>query len=133
MPEAHQGAAMAHRCVGDLLRSLRDDCANRLAAHARFRSAWPRSSLGRHTQGPHGIASSVDVSQSRRGVVDTFVKYGMTVRELTTLLDYHYWARDRLLEALDALTLEQFTRDMGNSFRSIRDTAAHIYAAEWAW
>jgi uncharacterized damage-inducible protein DinB len=22
---------------------------------------------------------------------------------------------------------------MGNSFRSIRETAAHIYAAEWAW
>jgi len=57
----------------------------------------------------------------------------MTVRELTTLLDYHYWARDRLLEALEPLTPEQFTRDMGNSFRSIRDTAAHIYAAEWAW
>jgi uncharacterized damage-inducible protein DinB len=57
----------------------------------------------------------------------------MTVRELNTLLDYHYWARDRLLEALEALTPEQFTRDMGNSFRSIRDTVAHIYAAEWAW
>jgi len=57
----------------------------------------------------------------------------MTVRELSTLLDYHYWARDRLLEALDPLTPEQFTRDMGNSFRSIRDTVAHIYAADFVW
>jgi len=57
----------------------------------------------------------------------------MNVRDLNTLLDYHYWARDRLLDALDPLTPEQFTRDMGSSFRSIRDTAAHIYAAEWAW
>src|SRR3954463_15245685 len=57
----------------------------------------------------------------------------MNVRDLQLLLDYHYWARDRLLDALDLLTPEQFTRDMGNSFRSIRDTAAHIYAAEWAW
>ena len=57
----------------------------------------------------------------------------MNVRDLNSLLDYHYWARDRLLDALDPLTPEQFTRDMGNSFRSIRDTAAHIYAAEWAW
>jgi uncharacterized damage-inducible protein DinB len=57
----------------------------------------------------------------------------MTAQELNALLDYHYWARDRLLEALEPLTPEQFTRDMGNSFRSVRDTASHIYAAEWAW
>ena len=57
----------------------------------------------------------------------------MNVNDLHLLLDYHYWARDRLLDALEPLTPEQFTRDMGNSFRSIRDTAAHIYAAEWAW
>jgi uncharacterized damage-inducible protein DinB len=57
----------------------------------------------------------------------------MNVRDLQLLIDYHYWARDRLLDALEPLTPEQFTRDMGNSFRSIRDTAAHIYAAEWAW
>jgi uncharacterized damage-inducible protein DinB len=52
---------------------------------------------------------------------------------LGVLIDYHYWARDRLLDALEPLAPEQFTRDMGNSFRSIRDTASHIYAAEWAW
>jgi uncharacterized damage-inducible protein DinB len=57
----------------------------------------------------------------------------VTLQDLQTLLDYHYWARDRLLEALAALTPEQFTRDMGSSFRSIRDTAAHTYSAEWAW
>src|SRR2546422_11642510 len=57
----------------------------------------------------------------------------MTIEDLRLLLDYHYWARDRLLDAVEALTPEQFTRDMGSSFRSIRDTLAHIYAAEWAW
>lgn len=57
----------------------------------------------------------------------------MTLQDLKTLLDFHYWARDRMLEALEPLTPEQFTRDQGNSFRSIRDTAAHIYAAEWIW
>ncbi len=55
------------------------------------------------------------------------------VQDLRTLLDYHYWARDRLLEALAPLTAEQYTRDMGSSFKSIRDTAAHVYSAEWAW
>jgi uncharacterized damage-inducible protein DinB len=57
----------------------------------------------------------------------------MNLQDLRTMLDYHYWARDRLLEALDPLTPEQFTRDLGSSFKSIRDTVAHIYAAEWAW
>jgi uncharacterized damage-inducible protein DinB len=57
----------------------------------------------------------------------------MTHQDLRTLLDYHYFARDRLLEALDALTPDQFTRDLGSSFKSIRDTVAHTYAAEWAW
>jgi uncharacterized damage-inducible protein DinB len=57
----------------------------------------------------------------------------MTAQDLQTLLDYHYWARDRLLEALDLLTPEQFTRDLGSSFKSVRDTVSHTYAAEWAW
>jgi uncharacterized damage-inducible protein DinB len=57
----------------------------------------------------------------------------VNLSDLRTLVDYHYWARDRLLTSLDPLTPEQFIRDMGNSFRSIRDTATHVYAAEWAW
>ena len=57
----------------------------------------------------------------------------MNVQDLSLLLDYHYWARDRLLDALEPLSPDQFTRDLGSSFRSVRDTAAHIYAAEWAW
>jgi uncharacterized damage-inducible protein DinB len=57
----------------------------------------------------------------------------MTARDLSLLLDYHYWARDRLLDALEPLAPEQFTRDLGTSFRSIRDTASHVYGAEWVW
>jgi uncharacterized damage-inducible protein DinB len=57
----------------------------------------------------------------------------VTLQDLQTLLDYHYWARDRLLEALAPLSAEQYTRDMGSSFKSIRDTSAHIYSSEWAW
>jgi uncharacterized damage-inducible protein DinB len=57
----------------------------------------------------------------------------MDLPTLRTLVDYHYWARDRLLDGVSVLTPEQFTRDMGGSFRSVRDTCAHIYAAEWAW
>lgn len=57
----------------------------------------------------------------------------MPLAELRSLLDYHYWARDRLLTAVAPLPPEQFTRDMGNSFRSVRDTLVHVYSAEWAW
>jgi uncharacterized damage-inducible protein DinB len=57
----------------------------------------------------------------------------VNAQDLLALFDYHYWARDRLLDALEPLTPQQFSRDMGSSFRSIRETAAHIYAAEWAW
>ena len=57
----------------------------------------------------------------------------MNLNDLRTLLDYHYWARDRVLTAAAALPPEQFTRDLGSSFKSIRDTLAHTYAAENAW
>jgi uncharacterized damage-inducible protein DinB len=52
---------------------------------------------------------------------------------LLLLIDFHYWARDRVLAAVDALTPEQYERPMGNSFSSIRDTLNHIYQAEWIW
>jgi len=57
----------------------------------------------------------------------------MTFSDLHNLLDYNYWARDRMLDALDALTAEQFTRPLGGSFGSIRDTAVHMLAAEVVW
>src|SRR5262245_63426200 len=57
----------------------------------------------------------------------------MTHAEARTLIDYNYWARDRLLEAVDQLSPEQFTRELGSSFGSVRDTLAHLHAAEWVW
>jgi len=57
----------------------------------------------------------------------------MTLQDLQTLLDYHYWARDRLLDAVATLSPEQYQRDLGSSFKSVRETVTHVYAAEWAW
>lgn len=57
----------------------------------------------------------------------------MTYDDLRLLMDYNYWARDRLLDAVSTITLEQFIRPMGNSFNSVRDTVAHICAAERIW
>jgi uncharacterized damage-inducible protein DinB len=57
----------------------------------------------------------------------------MKLQDLRTMLDYHYWARDRLLDALEPLAPDQLNRDLGSSFKSIRETVVHTYAAEWAW
>ena len=57
----------------------------------------------------------------------------MNFEDAWRLLDYHYWARDRMFAALEGLPPEHYTRDLGNSFRSVRDTVVHIYAAEWVW
>jgi uncharacterized damage-inducible protein DinB len=57
----------------------------------------------------------------------------MNFDTLQTLLDYHYWARDRVLDAAERLTAEQLTRDLGNSFPSVRDTLVHLFSAEWIW
>jgi len=57
----------------------------------------------------------------------------MTLQDLQTLLDYHYWARDRALDAVEAIASEQYTRSLGSSFGSIRDTLVHTYGAEWIW
>jgi uncharacterized damage-inducible protein DinB len=57
----------------------------------------------------------------------------MNRQDLQTLVDYHYWARDRMLAAVEPLSSEQFTRDLGSSFRSVRDTLSHLHGAEWIW
>jgi uncharacterized damage-inducible protein DinB len=57
----------------------------------------------------------------------------MTPEYLALLLDFHYWARDRLLAAVSALDSEQYARPMGSSFSSVRDTLNHLYFAEWIW
>jgi uncharacterized damage-inducible protein DinB len=57
----------------------------------------------------------------------------MNYSDLHALLDYHYWARDRLLEAAARLSPEQLTRNLGSSFPSVRDTLVHLYSADWIW
>ena len=52
---------------------------------------------------------------------------------LRQLYDYNYWARDQQLQACGKLTAEQFTRHLGGSFSSVRDTLVHVAGAEWIW
>ena len=57
----------------------------------------------------------------------------MTREDVRTVVDYHYWARDRLFDACTPLTSDQFTRDLSSSFPSVRDTLVHLYTADWGW
>lgn len=57
----------------------------------------------------------------------------MTPEEICVLYEYDAWANHRLRDAAAVLTQEQFTRDMGSSFPSVRDTLAHIMAGQWIW
>ena len=57
----------------------------------------------------------------------------MNVEDFRQLYEYNSWANRRTLEAGAALNDEQFTRDLGSSFRSIRDTLAHVCEVEWLW
>lgn len=57
----------------------------------------------------------------------------MTFAYLQTLLDYHYWARDIILDAVTELPRDKFLTPVESSFKSVRDTVAHIYAADLVW
>src|ERR1700740_1983523 len=49
------------------------------------------------------------------------------------LYEYDRWANNRVLQAASRLRAEEFTRDLGGSFRSVRDTLVHIIGGEWVW
>ena len=53
--------------------------------------------------------------------------------ELQQLYAYNAWANGRVLSSAEPLTTEQLVKPLGSSFSSVRDTLAHIYAAEWVW
>ncbi len=57
----------------------------------------------------------------------------MTPEEMCLLYDYNAWANRRALDAAANLTPDQFTKPLGSSFGSVRDTLAHILGAEWIW
>jgi uncharacterized damage-inducible protein DinB len=74
----------------------------------------------------NGWYGTVKVSQTRS-------QSSMDFHHLETLVDYHYWGRDRILDCAAPLRPEQFTRDLGSSFPSVRDTLVHLYGADWIW
>lgn len=54
----------------------------------------------------------------------------MNREDILTLLEYNAWANARVLAATEALTPEEFLRDLRTSFPSVRDTLVHLVSAE---
>lgn len=57
----------------------------------------------------------------------------MNKDDIQLLYEYDRWANNRVLRAALALNDEQFTRDLGGSFRTVRDALVHIVGGEWGW
>jgi uncharacterized damage-inducible protein DinB len=57
----------------------------------------------------------------------------MNKDDIRLLYEYDRWANNRVLQVASALSTEQFTCDLGGSFRSVRNTLVHIIGGEWGW
>ena len=57
----------------------------------------------------------------------------MNKEDIQLLYEYDRWANHRVFQAVSTLSAEQFTRDLGGSYRSVRDALVHIIAGEWGW
>ncbi|MEZ4700430.1 MAG: DinB family protein [Rhodothermales bacterium] len=57
----------------------------------------------------------------------------MTLHDIRRLFAYNAWATARTFESVAPLTEEEWSRELGNSFPTLRDTVGHIVSAEWIW
>lgn len=57
----------------------------------------------------------------------------MTRDDIRLLYEYERWAHSRVFTAVSALAPEQFTRDLGGSFHSVRNTLLHMIGGAWSW
>ena len=57
----------------------------------------------------------------------------MDLQDARNVINFHYWARNRMLEALEQLSQDQFTQELGGSFGSVRNTIVHTLSAECVW
>ena len=57
----------------------------------------------------------------------------MNKDDIQLLFEYDRWANKCALQAASTLSADQFTRDLGGGFKSVRDTLVHIVSGEWGW
>jgi uncharacterized damage-inducible protein DinB len=58
---------------------------------------------------------------------------GMDIAFIGELYRFNRWANEKTLLVVSLLDPAQFTREMGSSFSSVRDTLVHLVGGEWIW
>ena len=57
----------------------------------------------------------------------------MQVEAIKELYDYNYWAMNKLLQAVEGLSMQQLHTDLLNGIGSIHTTLVHIVCGAWIW
>lgn len=57
----------------------------------------------------------------------------MTLNDINLLYEFNYWAKGRMLGAVDSLSEELLYNDLKTSFGNLHGTLVHICAAEDVW
>ncbi|MGA9407017.1 MAG: DinB family protein [Bacteroidota bacterium] len=57
----------------------------------------------------------------------------MTLNDIHLLYEYNYWAKERMLGAVDSLSEKLLYNDLKTSFGTLHGTIVHICAAEDVW
>src|SRR5436305_1368879 len=57
----------------------------------------------------------------------------MDAQFFRTLVDYHYWARDKLLAAVEQVPVAEYLAPRPMDYASIHGTLAHTLGAEIIW
>jgi len=57
----------------------------------------------------------------------------MNKDDIQLLYRYNGWANATILNAVAPLSMDDFSRKLGGSFPSVRETLVHIMGAEWIW
>ena len=57
----------------------------------------------------------------------------MDVEYFRTLFDYCYWARDRVLKAMEGMSDEEYAKPNGFTYGSIRGILSHALGGEQLW
>lgn len=57
----------------------------------------------------------------------------MDGKDIRELLEYRFWAKERLVDSLEPVKQEDFEKDLRSSHGGIRGTLLHILNAENAW
>ncbi|MEO8349164.1 MAG: DinB family protein [Acidobacteriota bacterium] len=57
----------------------------------------------------------------------------MNAEDIRALSGYSQWANGRLIDAARPVDPQDFTRDLGASFGSLKGTLLHILGGEWKW